>query len=87
MDKMMKAMVGMLLEVDPDGIKKLAAKEFLEFITNKKIPFQVKMTKIFQLDMDKVISYLEDEDIEILHKELQSLHKCTDRFFKKFKTA
>lgn len=83
MDKMMKAMIGMLLEVDPDGIKKIAAKEFVNFLKSDEVPFEEKVSKIFKLDMDDVINHLDDEDIEILNKELQKLHKCADRFFNK----
>lgn len=89
MDEMMKAMLGMLLEINPDDIKKIAAKQFLNFLKDDEVPFEEKASNIFKLDMDDVISHLDDEDIEVLNEEIQSLHKCVDRFFKKLenKTA
>lgn len=73
----------MLLEIDSDGIKKLAAKEFVEFITNKEIPFENKVINLLKLDMDDVIHHLDKEDIEVLHEEIVKLHKCAARFFYK----
>lgn len=79
----------MLLEIDPDGIKKIAAKEFINFLKNDEITFEEKASHLFRLDMDDIISHLDDEDIEVLNEEIQNLHKCVDRFFKKLenKTA
>lgn len=89
MDKMMKVVLGMLLEVDTDGMKKIAAKEFINFLKSDEVPFEEKASQLFRLDMDDVINHLDDKDIEILNEELQKLHKCVDRFFNKLenKTA
>lgn len=85
MDKivMMKAMIGMLLEINSNDIEKIAAKEFVNFLTSDEVPFEEKVSCMLSLDLNDIISHLDDEDVKVLHKEIVKLHKCSARFFNK----
>ena len=77
----------MLLEIDSDGMNKLAAKQFIQFLQNEDATMEEKVVTLFKLNMDDVIAHLDDNDKKELAKIVKRLHKCADwylnRLYKK----
>ena len=76
MGKIAEMMLGILSEIDPDGLKNLGAKQFVQFLENKDVPMEAKVSSLFSLDMDDLIAHLNDDDKARLAESVQRLHKC-----------